>query len=722
LSIARVALPVAVDRLFDYWVPAGLSVMPGALVRTRLGKRRVIGVVHELAEHSDVAREDLQGIEEVVDAEAVAQDVRELVAFVAGYYQSTLGLAYALATPPLARASAARRAGAAWFLTDDGRGALAKSLARAPAQRALFERLARGEALDADARSACSPGLRRVLDTWRAAGWLEERLPAVEAQPPRLNDAQRAAVDAILAARGTFVPFLLQGVTGSGKTEVYLAAAASIVGGGGQVLMLVPEINLTPQLCRRVEDALPYARTVTLHSALAEGTRRAHWDAAVRGEADIVLGTRLAVFAPMPRLALVVVDEEHDASFKQQDGVRYHARDAAVWRAHRRGVPVVLGSATPSLESLAHADAGRYRRLVLDRRADPRARFPAVRLVPARGDDVREGLSPVLLEAIAARLARGEQSLVFVNRRGYAPSLKCTSCGWQAGCTRCSARLTTHRTPPMLLCHHCGHRERIPRACPSCGNVDLAAGGHGTQRLEAALAQAFPHARIARVDRDSTRAAGSFAAVRDRVHDNTLDILIGTQMLAKGHDFPRLTLVGVLGADNALYSADFRATERTAALLLQVAGRAGRADLPGEVIVQTDFPGHPLFAAVVRHDYEALAREAMAEREAAGLPPFSHLALIAAEAHGREEVERFLAEAHRIALDAARTLGPGVEVFAPVAAPLARRAGFERAQMLLRCGQRAALKAVVGALRAALDASRSRRVRYAIDVDPQSLG
>ena len=514
MTIARVALPVAVDRLFDYWVPDGLAVAPGAIVHVRFGRRRVAGVVHEVGDRSDVAREDLLAIEQLADVPPLPGDVRDLVAFVASYYQSGLGLAYALATPPLVRATPSAVAQRPVALTSAGRETLAGTLQRAPARRALYERLAAGAVLAPGDVRDLSPPLRRLLREWNAAGWVQPVGEAGAAAALRLNDAQRSCVDAILAQRGSFAPALLQGVTGSGKTEVYLAAAAEVIASGGQVLMLVPEINLTPQLTARVEEALPQARAVTLHSARAEGARRADWEAAARGEADVVLGTRLAVFAPLPRLALIVVDEEHDASFKQHDGVRYHARDAAVWRARARGVPIVLGSATPSLESHLHALEGRYRRLVLDRRADPRASFPVVRLVPARGPEVHEGLSPALIAAIGARLARGEQSLVFVNRRGFAPSLKCPSCGWQAGCSRCSARLTTHRSPPMLMCHHCGHRERVPHACPSCGNVDLSAGGHGTQRLEAALGLAFPAARIARVDRDSTRLTGSFAAVR----------------------------------------------------------------------------------------------------------------------------------------------------------------------------------------------------------------
>jgi primosomal protein N' (replication factor Y) len=608
-------------------------------------------------------------------------------------------------------------------LTDAGRAALPAALARAPAARALFERLLpEGAVLEPEAIAALAPHLRRVLARWRREGLVSARAPRPQAEGElRLNEAQALAVASIDAAHGRFAPFLLQGVTGSGKTEVYLAAAASVVAAGGQALLLVPEINLTPQLVARVAAALPNARTATLHSALPDGERRSNWEQAARGESDLVLGTRLAVFAALPRLSLIVVDEEHDGSYKQHDGVRYHARDAAVWRAHRLGIPVVLGSATPSLESYAHARAGRYARLLLEHRADPRAAPPAIRFVPARDAGRDDGLAPVLVAAIAARLERGEQSLLFVNRRGFAPSLKCSACGWEAGCPRCSARLTSHRAPSALLCHHCGHRERVPRACPSCGNVDLLPLGHGTQRLEQGLAAAFPGARIARVDRDTTRRRHAFADMRARMAGNELDILVGTQMLAKGHDFPRLTLVGVLGADNALYSADFRATERLAALLMQVAGRAGRAELPGEVIVQTDFPDHPLYRALARHDYDAFALDLLGEREACGLPPFSHLALVSAEAHDRGEVDRALDELHAQVVAECREAGLAVEVFAPVVAPLARRAGYERSQMLLRSAQRAELQRLLASLAHRIAASPQRRVRLAIDVDPAAL-
>jgi len=618
-------------------------------------------VVLDVAHDSVVAREKLHAVADVVAGPPLPPDVVDLVSFIATYYHESIGLACALAVPPLTGTP----------------------------------RRARGDPLAAAAPAS-----------------------APAAQHP-LNRGQAAAVAAISPADARFDAFLLHGITGSGKTEVYLAAADVVIARGGQVLILVPEINLTPQLVARVRAARPQASVAVMHSGLAAGERRAAWLAAAEARAAIVLGTRLAVFAPLPALGLIVVDEEHDASYKQQDNVRYHARDAAIWRAHRRGVPIVLGTATPSLETWLAAAEGRYRRLDLVERADPRASLPRIRLVSHSAAQAGEGIGPELRAALAARLERGEQSLVFVNRRGFAPSLVCAACKWDAQCPRCAARLTIHRAPPALRCHHCGHAERLPQACPTCGNVDLVPLGFGTQRLERALAQAFPAARIARVDRDSTRAKGAFAALRADVEALGLDILVGTQMLAKGHDFPRLTLVGVLGADNALYSADFRATERLAALLIQVAGRAGRADLPGEVIVQTDFPEHPAYAALVGHDYARFADGLLAERRVAQLPPIVHAALLGAEAHRRADVDAFLGAAHAAAT---RLAGADVEVFAPVPALLARRAGFERSQLVVQSAHRPSLQRFLAQWVAALAALPGRRIRWALDVDPTSFG
>ena len=426
------------------------------------------------------------------------------------------------------------------------------------------------------------------------------------------------------------------------------------------------------------------------------------------------------MFVPLPRLGLVVVDEEHDDSFRQQEGVRYHARDLAIWRARERDVPIVLGSATPSLETWARARRGDYAMATLPSRAGLRATLPAIRFVRGRGPDVRDGIGRPLLHAIGERLARREQSLVFVNRRGYAPSLKCAACGWESQCERCAARLVVHRAPAGLRCHHCGHVRALPRHCPSCGNVDLLPQGAGTQRLEQALQAAFPDARIARVDRDSTQRRGAFAKVREAIEALELDILVGTQMLAKGHDFARLTLVGVLGADNALYSADFRATERLVALLMQVAGRAGRAERAGEVIVQTDFPGHAVYRALAAHDYAHFADELVRERAVADLPPRTRLALLVAEAHAASDVLRFLGEAHVLAL-ALRDAHPGVEAFAPVPAAMPRRRGYERAHVLVQSRSRTALQAFLPPWREAITERVRGRVRWAIDVDPTSF-
>ena len=723
MTYARVAVPAAAGTTFDYWVPDGIGVVRGALVHVRLATRRHVGVVVATSSITEVAPERVQPIDDVVPLAPLPEDVVALGEFVAAYYREPLGLALALAVPPI-RTGTRRRSLAPperLVLTASGRAALAARAARAPKLAALLARLdGAGDGLDRAAIDALDDADRRRLATWRASGWVEEPPPVAAARPVALNDDQRAALDAVDGSADGFAVTLLQGVTGSGKTEVYAAAAARAIARGGQALLLVPEINLTPQLTARFAAALPGARIATLHSGLADGERLEHWQAAASGEAALVVGTRLAVFAPLPRLALVVVDEEHDPSYKQQDGVRYHARDVAVVRARARGVPIVLGSATPSLESVHNVDEGRYARAVLPRRADPRALPPSIRFVPdERGG---EGLGAPLLDALRDRVARGEQSLVFVNRRGFAPSLKCPSCAWESGCPRCSARLVVHRSPSRLLCHHCGHAERVPRACPNCGNVDLAARGAGTQRLEDAIAAALPGVRVARVDRDTTRARGAFDAMRLRIEGDAVDVLVGTQMLAKGHDFPRLTLVGVVGADHALYSADFRATERLAALLFQVAGRAGRAALPGEVVVQTSFAGHAVYRALASDDFDAFARSLLDERRVAALPPHAHLVLLGAEAPSRDEVDRFLAHARREAHAARETTDAEVEVHEPVPALLARRAGHERGQLVVQSARRPELSRFLDAWMPALDAlPGARRVRYGVDVDPIAL-
>jgi len=479
----------------------------------------------------------------------------------------------------------------------------------------------------------------------------------------------------------------------------------------------VPEIGLTPQFEDHVRERFPGTTLYAAHSHLGQGERASAWLAAQSGAAQVVLGTRLAVLMPFRDLGLVIVDEEHDASYKQQEGLRYSARDVAVRRAQRLGIPVVLGSATPSLESVANARDGRYLLARLDARAAAGAAMPAIRTVDTRADKPQDGLSHALLLAMRERLARGEQSLVFLNRRGFSPVLFCRACNWHSTCTRCSANLVLHRRDAELRCHHCGHRERVPAKCPSCGSVDLAPVGHGTQRLEESLAAALPGARIARVDRDSTARKGSLRKVLDQVRAGDIDVLVGTQMLSKGHDYPNLTLVGVLDSDSALFSADFRASERLFAQLVQVSGRAGRAERPGEVLIQTDFPQHPLYAAVARHDFDRFAAHALDDRRIAGFPPFAFAALLRAESKKAGEALKFL----QAAAGEARRLGGEVEVFDPVPAPLERKAGFERAQLMVRAATRAALQPFLAAWRSALLATGERRVRWSLDVDPQEL-
>jgi len=517
----------------------------------------------------------------------------------------------------------------------------------------------------------------------------------------------------IAAAFGRFQPFLLHGVTGSGKTEIYLHLIAQVLGRGAQALVLVPEISLTPQLEARFRQAFPETRIALLHSGLQDIARTSAWLEAARGEAGIVLGTRLAVLAPIPRLALLVVDEEHDTSFKQQEGLRYSARDAAVYRARLAGCPVVLGTATPSLESWHNFQTGRYERLELPERAAPGARLPAVRLIDLQREAPQQGLAPSLIAAIGDRLARKEQSLVFINRRGYAPVLACEACGWTAGCERCTARMVLHAVGRRLRCHHCGAESAIPRACPTCGNVDLKPMGRGTQRVEETLAATFPGARIVRIDRDSARRRDELARTLEGIRRGEGDILVGTQLLAKGHDFPNLTLVGVLNADAALLSTDYRAGERLFSVLEQVAGRAGRRERPGEVLVQTRYPSHPLYAALVRHDFAGFAESQLEERRAAGFPPFVFEAALRAEAKKLDSALGFLAGAAALVEAPAQ-----VRVYDPVPHLITRRAGYERARLLMQSASRPALQDFLSRLTTGLFEASPRNVRWHLDVDP----
>ncbi|HJV28337.1 MAG TPA: primosomal protein N' [Aromatoleum sp.] len=720
MAIVRVALPVPLPQLFDYTSEDVCKEDVGRCVRVPFGKGEKSGVIVALPADSDVDPARLKAVRHIQrEVAPLPADWLELVGFVARYYHAPPGEVIALALPPgLRRADAVsdRESDPLLDLTPEGHAALDESR-RASRALSLLAQLREAGVIRRSAARELPDGAA-LADALRR-GWIEPVRAASPATPaanqPELTEGQRAAVDTISAEPPGFVSWLLQGVTGSGKTEVYLRLAARALAAGQQVLMLVPEIALTPQLESRVANRFPAACVVSLHSGLAEGARSRGFVQALEGRADIVLGTRLSVFAPLPRLGLILVDEEHDPSYKQQEGVRYSARDVAVWRARQRGVPVVLGSATPSLESWHHARGERYRSLRLDARALA-STLPKVRRIDTRRMKLDEGLSPQLQAAIGERVARGEQSLVFLNRRGYAPVLSCPSCGWVSQCPHCSANLVVHLADRRLRCHHCGCDTDVPRNCPVCGNQDIQPFGRGTQRIEARLAELFPDARVLRVDRDSARTRNQWEQMLAQIANGEADILVGTQMMAKGHDFPKLTLVGVIAADASLHAADFRAPERLFQQLMQVGGRAGRAHLPGEVLVQTEYPDHPLYRCLVKHDFDAFAASELDQRRAAGFPPFTYQAMLRADAPALKDAMDFLAHARRLAQD---TAPAGLRVFDAVPMRLTRLARRERAQLLVEADERPLLQGFLGRWIEMLRAQRTgRELRWQLDVDP----
>jgi primosomal protein N' (replication factor Y) len=664
--ILRIALDTPLNSVFDYGWPHEEGVTPqvGQLVLVNFANREVTGLIVEIAQETTVPPDKLK------NAIAVRHQLTPLSArwlalagFAADYYQRPLG---EVALPGVPK----------------------------------------------NLRTVSTVALDRALKK------LAKLPPPGDPAPigmPALNDEQQEAADAIGGAVG-FTPLLLYGVTGSGKTEVYLQACAQVLARDpqAQILILVPEINLTPQLEGNIRARFPGLMLATLHSSLSEGERVLHWLSAHQGQARIVLGTRLAILASLPHLQLIVIDEEHDPSYKQQEGLRYSARDLAVWRAHQLGIPIVLGSATPSLESWHHAFTGRYRKLELRERAVRDAVLPTVRLIDMERDKPKDGLTAGLMKALRQRLERGEQSLLFLNRRGYAPVITCEACGWISNCTRCTSFMVLHKPEHRLRCHHCSLELRIPRHCPTCGNVDLQPLGRGTQRFEEGLSAMFPEARILRIDADSTRLKGSAQEAFDSVHRGEVDILIGTQMVAKGHDFKKLTLVGILNPDTALFSQDYRASERLFAQLMQVAGRAGRAGLASEVLIQTRYAAHPLYAAVVRHDYDRFAMNLLEERHQAALPPYMYQALLRAEAPELATAIAFLEEA--------RDILPfdGITINDPIPMTMTRVHNVDRAQLLVESPSRPALQAFLKQWLAMLRAMKSR-VRWSLEVDPLDI-
>ena len=725
-TILNITLDVPLNRTFDY-LSCGFVARVGSRVIVPFAGRSLVGVVIGLADSSDFPIEKLKAVTHVFDDVVFDAENLKLLKFCADYYHYPLGQALISALPLRLRQlkPAVSRKALAYRLLPHA------DISQIPAKKVVLQRIA--TALQGALMLGGSE-LSIISSTWKKAIVelkslsliTEHEVLAVKASmpssniEPMLSDEQQQAIKEVLALTNSFKPWLLFGITGSGKTEVYIQILRQILQNPqAQVLVLVPEINLTPQLEARFRNRLSQYPLVTLHSNLSESERLQNWLAASTGAAKIVIGTRLSVFTPMPHLKMIVMDEEHDGSYKQQDGMRYHARDVAMVRAKQLNIPIILGSATPSLETWHNAQKGQYGLLTLKQRAVENAQLPSIFCVDIAKSPTENGLSPILIKALRERLSRGEQSLLFLNRRGYAPVLHCNACQWASSCTRCSAKLVVHLAQKRLKCHHCGAEQKIPMQCPSCGNADIRPVGQATQRLEQTLQLLLPTARISRVDRDSMRSKDALTHVLTSVHAGEIDILVGTQMLAKGHDFPNLTLVGVLDTDSALYSPDFRASEKLFAQLMQVAGRAGRAEKAGEVLIQTAFPQHALFNALRSQDYVSFANELLQERQAMQFPPASFFALLRAESNNFIEVEKFLHLARNAARNLTQQLNNDVMVYDIIRPQMERLKSMERGQLLLQANSRAALQRL---LKAWLPEIKSfllaNKVRWSIDIDP----
>ena len=737
-TILNIALDVPLNRTFDY-LSGDFAAKIGSRVVVPFAGRNLVGVVVGLATTSDFPIEKLKAVTHVFDDVVFNAENLKLLKFCADYYHYPLGQALISALPLRLRQlkPAVSRKAFAYSLINGA------DVSQIPAKKVLLHRIAAAlqaaPVLAAGELALISSGWKKAINELKDSVLVREHeVVAIKASmptssiEPQLNSEQKSAIQSVLALTHTFKPWLLHGVTGSGKTEVYIQILRQILQNssidktGAQVLVLVPEINLTPQLEARFRSRLSQYPLVTLHSNLSESERLQNWLAASTGAAKIVIGTRLSVFTPMPYLKMIVMDEEHDGSYKQQDGMRYHARDVAMVRAKQLNIPIILGSATPSLETWFNATNSQnaqkqpYGLLSLKQRAVENAALPNIFCIDTAKSPTENGLSPILVKALRERLARKEQSLLFINRRGYAPVLHCNACQWVAPCMRCSAKLVVHLSQKRLKCHHCGHEQKIPLQCPSCGNADLHPTGHGTQRLEQTLQALLPTARIARVDRDSMRNKDALTQVLTQVHQQEIDILVGTQMLAKGHDFPHLTLVGVIDTDSALYSPDFRASERLFAQLMQVSGRAGRAEKAGEVLIQTAFPQHALFQALRAQDYVTYANEILQERATMQYPPTSYFALLRAEAADFSVVNQFLATVGNLArAQKSADLKHDVMIYDVIRPKMERLKSMERGQLLLQANTRLALQRLLKMWMPEIRAlSIANKVRWSLDIDP----
>ena len=716
----RIAVNVPLsDGLLTYSYSEPLP--PGTRVLVPFRNKTVVGIVWETDISPDMDTARILSVQTAfMEEKPLPQSWRDLLAFTSRYYHYPTGQAVFAALPQglkETRAVEMPQPPLFYALNEAGREQTPPP-ARFNKKAALWDALLSG-GMTMAALKQVNAQAAKLIEDWAEQGWIETTeaaKPILRSSEFLLNADQQQASDEIQTAFGSFQPFLLYGITGSGKTEVYFDAMAKVLAQGRQVLFLLPEINLTPQLLKRVENRFADVPTAVLHSQMAAGRRTQDYLRAMLGQAKLVIGTRLAVFTPLPDVGLIVVDEEHDGSFKQDNELRYHARDLAVWRAKQSGCPVVLGSATPSLESWHKAQSGAYRLLQLTERAHAAAQLPQVDILNVGRLKLDNGFSPQALQLLKQNFEAGGMSLVYLNRRGFAPALFCGDCGHTFGCPNCSAKMVLHQRARQLRCHHCDHREPIPFKCPDCGNQDLTAVGHGTQRVEETLRAFLPKAAVVRVDRDSTAHKNDWADLYRRIADNEIDILVGTQMLAKGHDFARLNLVIVLNADGSLYSADFRAPERLFAELMQVSGRAGRADKPGKVLIQTQLPEHPVFAAVKAQDYAVFAENELNERQMFAMPPFGFQTAVRADAPRVADAMEFLNAAKETL---APLLPESVSQFGAAPMLMVRLAERERAQIFLESTSRQDLHRAVSLWVQVLQQNRDGKIRWSVDVDTQ---
>jgi len=732
--IAKVAVPVPLYGLFDYIVPPEYSnnIQKGCRVTVPFGRKQMVGMVVSVGNESEFPIARLKAIIENLDGgadktPALTEDVLALLEWAAIYYQHPLGEVIFSALPKYMRQGelAELKAEKVWRLTENGEQLDASTLKRSAKQSALLAYMQQSPLLEHSAAQ-----FNEDWENWRAAikALVTKQLVVMEEKAInalvrarrsvadiQLNAEQEEAATAIINCLGDYKTFLLQGITGSGKTEVYLSIIEKALAQNTQVLVLVPEISLTPQLTQRFAARLD-VEIASLHSGLNDTQRHSAWVKASQGIARVVIGTRSALFTPMPELGLIILDEEHDGSFKQQEGFRYHARDLALVRAKNKNIPVLLGSATPSFESLENESRGQYELLKLNQRGAKNARPPKVSLLDVCKRPMEDGISDRMLDKVQEHLDKQGQVLLFLNRRGYAPLLMCHECGWTTACQRCDANMTLHHHNQMLRCHHCGYEKAAPKICPECQHESLYIPGAGTERIENALTEKFPDVVISRIDRDTTRRKGELDKKLKEARDGDAQILIGTQMLAKGHDFPNLTLVGILDVDQGLFSADFRGTEHMAQLVVQVSGRAGRGEKPGEVILQTHHPEHPLLHTLLETGYSGFAEHALKERREAFFPPFSFMAILRCESPHKDQGKEFLKEC-RQAFNY-----KDVDAFGPLPAPMERRAGRYRWQLIIMAKER---KLLHGALRdwmpRVIKLKSASKVRWSIDVDPQDM-